>query len=93
MALTAEQKMRAAAYRAKIKAAAERGGHVFKLKGVGGGVTVKKISKSGKPYYYTPWATLTPEQKKSRIAKSLQYAKETRQAAKMYKQEHGIPTR
>jgi hypothetical protein len=91
MALTPEQKMRAAEYRAKIKAAAVAGGHVYKQKGVGGGVTVKKMSKSGKEYYYQPWATLTEIQKKDRIAKSLEYARKNREQARMYKMEHGIP--
>jgi hypothetical protein len=91
--LTPEQKARAAAYRATIRQAAIAGGHVFKQKGVGGGVTVKKISKSGKSYYYQPWTSLTPEQKRSRIAKSLEYARTNREQARMYKIEHHIPTK
>lgn len=91
--LTPEQKARAAAYRAKIKMAAERGGHVFKQKGVGGGVTVKKTSKNGKEYYYQPWASLTSAQKQDRIAKSLEYARKNREMARKYKEEHGIPVR
>lgn len=93
MALSPEQKARAASYRAKIRAAAQAGGHIFKQKGVGGGVTVKKMSKTGKEYYYTPWNTLTDAQKKERIAKSLEYAAKTRQMAKQYKIEHGITSR
>jgi hypothetical protein len=93
VALSPEQKARAAAYRTKIKAAAEKGGHVFKQKGVGGGVTVKKTSKTGKEYYYQPWNTLTEAQKKDRIAKSLDYARKNREMARQFKIEHGIPTR
>jgi hypothetical protein len=49
------------------------------------------MSKSGKEYYYQPWATLTEIQKKDRIAKSLEYARKNREQARMYKMEHGIP--
>jgi hypothetical protein len=57
---------------------------------MGGGVTVKKTSKSGKTYYYQPWASLTEAQKKDRISKSLVYAKKNRDYARRYKAEHGI---
>lgn len=91
MALTQEQKNRAKLYRDKIKTAAIAGGHVFKAKGQGNGQTVKKVSKNGKEYYYQPWNTLTAAQKKERISKSLDYARNTREMARKYKVEHGIP--
>jgi hypothetical protein len=86
--LTEEQKIRAKEYRDKIHAAAEAGGHVFKKKGIGGGVTIKKLSKNGKEYYYQAWASLTEEQKKDRIAKSLEYARKNREQARLYRLEH-----
>ncbi|MEM3426771.1 MAG: hypothetical protein QW212_00725 [Nitrososphaerales archaeon] len=84
MALTEQQKARAAAYRAKIKAAAMAGGYVFKQRTPGAGVTVKKVSKTGKEYYYQPWSTLTEEQKRKR----LEYGRKTRELARLYKLEH-----
>lgn len=88
MALTPEQKARAAAYRAKIKAAAQAGGYQFKERTPGAGTTIKKVSKTGKIYYYQPWDTLTPAQKKDRVNKSLEYAARNREMARRYKQEH-----
>jgi len=84
MALTPEQKARAAAYRAKIKAAAMAGGYVFKERTPGAGTTIKKKSASGKVYYYQPWSTLTEQQK----LKRLEYSRKTRELARLYKLEH-----
>lgn len=79
---------RAKAYRDKIKAAAIAGGHVFKEKGQGTGHTVKKVSKTGKEYYYQPWDTLTAEQKEARLASARERSKQDRELAAKYKLEH-----
>jgi len=72
--------------RAAIMAAAKAGGYVPRPRRVGAGVTVQKTSKSGKIYYYQPWSSLTEEQKRAR----LNYARQERQYAKLYKEEHGL---
>ncbi|GAH99000.1 unnamed protein product, partial [marine sediment metagenome] len=41
-------------------------------------------------YYYTPWKTLTPEQKRKRIEYGKKYAREQREMARAYREEHGI---
>lgn len=72
--------------REELKAYAIAGGYTPKPRRVGAGVTIQKTSKTGKTYYYTPWASLTPEQKEAR----LDYARQEREYARRYKEEHGI---
>ncbi|MEM3426749.1 MAG: hypothetical protein QW212_00615 [Nitrososphaerales archaeon] len=84
---------RARAYREKLKAAAIAGGYVFKERKAGSGVTVKKVSKTGKEYYYQPWSTLTEEQKKARLEAARKRAALERELARKYKEEHSIDTK
>lgn len=81
-------KERAKAYRDRIREAAIAGGYIFKEKGVGGGTTVKKVSKTGKEYYYQPWSLLTKEQKEARLAAARERSIQDRELAQKYKQEH-----
>jgi hypothetical protein len=77
-------------YRDRIKAAAIAGGHVFKVRGEGTGISIKKTSKSGKEYYYQPWSQLTEEQKKSRLDAARKRAAEDREYARKWKEEHPV---
>lgn len=72
--------------REDLKAYAIAGGYTPKPRRVGSGVTIQKTSKTGKTYYYTPWGSLTPEQKEAR----LDYAREQREFARRYREEHGL---
>jgi hypothetical protein len=80
--------VKAKEYRNKIKAAAIAGGMTFKEKGTGTGTTVKKLSKTGKEYYYQPWSQLTDEQKKQRLAQARERSAQDREMARKYKEEH-----
>jgi len=72
--------------RDELKAYAVAGGYTPKPRRVGSGVTIQKTSKTGKVYYYTPWDSLSPEQKQDRLG----YAKQQREYARLYKEEKGI---
>ncbi len=89
MPLTQAQKDAAKARRERIMAAAKKGGYVPQ-KRVGLGLTIKKVSRTGTTYYYTPWKTLTPEQKRKRIEYGKRYAAEQRRMARAYREEHGM---
>ena len=87
MALTQKQKDAAKKRRDRIMEAAKAGGYIPQ-KRVGTGATEKRVSKKGTTYYYTPWAKLTPDQKKKRIEQSKKYAAQTRALARKYRAEH-----
>jgi len=87
VALTEKQKARAKEYRERLMGYAKAGGYEPK-KREGKGLTIKKTSKTGTTYYYTPWATLSPEQKASRIKYSKDYARKVRAEAAAYRREH-----
>jgi hypothetical protein len=75
--------------RTRILEHARAGGYTPQRR-VGSGLTVKKVSKNtGMTYYYTPWSNLSPDQKAKRLDQSRKYARETRELARAYRQEHG----
>ncbi len=87
MPLTQAQKDAAKRRRERIMAAAKAGGYVPQ-KREGTGATIKKVSAKGTVYYYTPWASLTAEQKRTRIEQSKRHAAKTRALARAYRIEH-----
>lgn len=89
MALTPAQKAAAKRRRERIMEAAKQGGYVPQRR-VGTGATIKKTSRTGTTYYYTPWSSLSPDQKQKRIDYSKKYAAETRALARAYKKEKGL---
>lgn len=75
--------------RERLMEYAKLGGYVPRPRSEGTGATEKRTSKtSGKTYYYTPWSKLTQEQKDARLASARDRAKEERELARKYKEEH-----
>ena len=91
MAMTEAQKARAKAYRAKLMQHAKAGGYTPSKKGkTGTGKTIKKTSKTGNTYYYQPWDTLSPSQKRDRLDYAKRNAAKIRAEAAAYRREHGV---
>lgn len=78
--------------RDQIMEYAKAGGYVPKERTPGSGNTEKRTSKKGTTYYYTPWGSLTPEQKATRLAQARDRTARDRDDAKKYREEHGITT-
>ncbi len=78
----------AKAYRERLMEAAKAGGYEPKPRAAGTGASEKRTSKKGTTYYYTPWSSLTEEQKATRLAQARTRAKTERELAARYKAEH-----
>lgn len=82
----------AKARRERVMAAARAGGYTPQRR-TGTGTSQKRVSKTGKTYYYQPWASLDEATKQKRLASARKNAQETRRLAQLYKQEHGQTTK
>lgn len=89
MAMTQAQKERAKRYRENLMAAAKAGGYTPQRR-QGTGKSIKKVSKSGTTYYYTPWKELSRDEKEKRLAYARESAARTRAEARAYRAEHGM---